>query len=330
MKTVNYHLITTAHREHENPGDILIGKGIQYLLRSFENRIGRMPIFNYIDIFDQPADIWDFCYDHADIVVLCGTPQLNQNEIPDRFGIEFYKNLKKCKALGKKVVNLWTGFCYQDCLATTEQSVNSLLKYKDFIKNNFSVFDFIVARDEVTTKVIEHAGLSVTQLIDCVSFAPYWYNIEASEKKLNVFVPRDIGEHNPKIAARFKQIEQDYSDVVYVCHSYNDYKFYKNHFKNILVANVHELIQFYSMAKNVISLRIHGSVLASHFGCNLLNVSMDSRANILEYMGLQSMDLFTFEEKSVDIMRPVKMNITNQISESKDRFFKLYRQAMGV
>lgn len=333
MNIRKYFLITDTHRENPNPGDILICKGIEYLLREAENRLQNIPIFNYVNIFSYNKTVWERIYDEADYLIVCGTPQLNQNCIPDRFNQDFYDRLKIAKDKGIVVANLWVGFVHQDPTISINEATKIISKkFGNFITKNFKVYDLIVTRDLLTQTVLNSLGVESIQLIDSVYFSSLLYNISPNteNKSINLLVVRNIHSYNDYIFEKFSQIAKTQFDnnksTIWLAHSIADFNAYKYKIKSgtfLCVNNPYSLMQLYSFADKVVSLRIHGSVLASYFGAKVLNINMDSRSGILEYTNIPSIPLSSFINESTTYSFK-KIDINNFLEKNKNLFLNMF------
>jgi len=289
MQVVKYFLLTDTHYENPNPGDILIGKGIEYLLYEAEYKINnRFAIFNYVNLFNLNDKItWNRMLEEADVIVLCGTPQLTTDYIPNRFNQSFYDVLFKAKSKGIKIFNLWVGFVDQLVDRDLKKSVGLIINnHKNFILNNFKIYDLIITRDLLTQKVLENLQINSIQLADSVYFSPLYYKINENFKEFNILVLKDLNTHNKFIVnVLYKIAKNKFKNLLCLCHDIHDYNVFKSLLDNVIcINNPKNLLEFYSKAKNVISFRVHGTIPSLYFGANTLHISYDSRSLIVKYL----------------------------------------------
>tara|TARA_Y100001973_G_C5195746_1_gene334132 strand:+ start:719 stop:1684 length:966 start_codon:yes stop_codon:yes gene_type:complete len=320
---VKYSLITDSEQFLCNPGDVLIGKGIQYLLDSYERQNNNIPTFSYCKIFDNNSVSWELCK-YSDVVVLCGTPQFTQDSIPEWFSSAFYSKIRELKTLGVKVINMMVGGCYQTQNYKSD-AISELLNQKNFILSNFGLWDGIISRDFITNEVIIQSGLKSFHMADSVSWARRFYGVEKQNPAYDVFTITAIGDIDRQLEI-FKRIEATTSlPFKYLVHHYDDYVKLKDRVENlVLISTAKSLVQFYSMAKCVYSLRVHGSVIASSFGCDLLHVAVDSRSNILEYLGVKVISLDDFLDGSNNY--PSYVNVDAILKGDEKRFIEWYEK----
>jgi len=191
------------------------------------------------------------------------------------------------------------GFVDQNLERDDDDSVLLILNsYKEFL-NNYKIFDFIVTRDTIAHKTLRTVGINNIRLLDSVFYSPYYYSIKNKNKSLNVITVRDLNSLNDKIIKSFSKIKVDETKhTIYLAHDITDFNTYYKKVPNLIcINNPKSLLEIYSYASNVVSLRVHGSVPALYFGANVSNISIDSRSDILNYVGLNSIDIYSFIKK---------------------------------
>jgi len=320
-----YFLLTDTSYSNPNPGDILIGKGIEYLLRKAEERLNNFPIFNYVNIFNLNELEWERLYKEADYLIVCGTPQLGVKHIPKHFDTRFYNKLRIAKEKGIILANLWVGFADQNLKRNTDESILLILNnYKEFL-NNYKIFDLIVTRDAIAHKTLKSVGIDNIRLLDSVFYSPNYYNIKSKEKLLNIMVIRNLNSWNEKLIKAFSKVKLDKSKyTIYLAHDISCFNAYYKKVPNLIcINNPKSLLEVYSYAANVVSLRVHGSVPALYFGANVANISMDSRSEILNYIGLSSINLYTFVENPT-IVKCSSINVQDKWKRDMDIFLDMF------
>ena len=299
MNIRKYFIITDTNVQNSNPGDHLIGKGIEYLVMEAEKRMDNFPIFNYVSIFDSNEDVWDRVYKEADYLIIAGTPQLGAGNVPERFNQTFYDKVKKAKDKGIIIANLWAGIC-DDRFREIDKGAEFIAKkHGDFLKKNFSLFDYITVRDLLSHKVLNNLGIENTHLLDSVFYSPKFFNVEKCNNAINVVSLKGLGnDFHENVISALHKIEKLYNrdrPLFYVAHDINDYKRFYGRFNNLIcVNNPRDLLKIYSKAEEVVSFRVHGSIPSIYFGAKVQHIKIDSRSNNVEYTGLKSMMIDDF------------------------------------
>lgn len=335
---IHYTLITDTSVQNQNPGDILIGGGIEFLLREFERQRGNRISMNKVDIFipeDEPIRRCDL---ESDVVVLCGTPQAGYN-IPAHLDREFYDRMSAWKGAGKKLLNLWAGLCWIDYRLSRDECVDEIVqKNGAFIKETQSLFHLIVARDSITQEVLRKLEIASTQLLDCVSYNPGLYapcDVGGPLPRYSVLGIKKVNEVDTIVDAVMRAREAllkeaPENEIRIVVHDITDLLFYRGIFEAHpelvqsleCVNQPHDLVEIYKHADCVFSMRVHGSVLAANAGAKVCNIRMDSRSDILEYFGLKSPLYHDFIEGKVDFKFEA-FDLVPRRSSDMEHFFDL-------
>ena len=165
-----YFFITDPRRENPNPGDIFIGKGIEYLIRESEDE---QIIANYLNIFNPEESHWERAYLEADAIILCGTPNFNKDGKSHIFNLLPFIEKAKCRK-----VALWVGSGFSSDKYTEEQAISRLYKTnKHWLEEYGRIFNLIVVRDNITKKLFDKVNVKTTQLCDSVFFASDYYEV---------------------------------------------------------------------------------------------------------------------------------------------------------
>jgi len=292
MNIRKYLLITDTSYENPNPGDILIGKGIEYLILQAEKELCNFPIFRYANIFNvykMDNNEWLKLIEDIDYIILCGTPQLS-HKIPVYFNRPFYDKLRLAKKINKRIANLWIGIVNQD--SVNYKNINTIVgSHRDFIQGNFNVYDLIISRSPITKQILDECDIQNFLLYDSVCYTPFYYGIKFENKSVNLVVVKNLGKWNSRITKSLKILSQKLDrtrPILHIAHDLTDYYIFKQYFPDIICVNdPKSLVKLYSHANQVISLRVHGSVLATVFGVPTIHILIDSRSTILEYLGLK-------------------------------------------
>jgi polysaccharide pyruvyl transferase WcaK-like protein len=180
-------------------------------------------------------------------------------------------------------------------------AVELIIKHhRDFIKNNFSLYDFIVARDGVTKEALDRCEIDAVMLPDCVILADRMHTYIRGEDWTspiyNAIVVRNIGGYNDRIAGATEKIKKQLGDKI-PCYiltvNSRDYYLYKELLPDndslICITDPGDLIRFFRGTECVVSFRVHGSIMALQSGAEVMNIAMDSRSDIIEtFYGFQS------------------------------------------
>ncbi len=326
MNIRKYFIITDTNKENSNPGDILIGNGIEYLIRKAEKELDNLPIINYINIFKLDDIVWQRVYDEADYLVLCGTPHFNKNGVNHIFNL--FPNIKKAHDLGIVTSALWVGSGYTEIKYTEDTAVEELFKVNKEVIEEYRIFDLIITRDKISTKIFEKAHIEATQLCDSVFFASDYYSIEARENNINLLVLRDMPNLEKQVVEVLEKLGDQLEKgrpLFYLCHTVRDFNVYKDLIKGniICINNPKDLLEMYSRANQVISFRIHGTIPSINFGKSVINIGVDSRDNILAYFKGWSKN---FNEVYTHPQLILKKYSTIDIQEMKESDSKKFMQ----
>lgn len=321
MNIKKYFLITDTGRENPNPGDIMIGKGIEYLLSLYEKARENTAIFNYVNIFSINKNVWNRLYLEADYLIVCGTPHFSMK--PNHFE-NLWPLIRVAKQRGIVCINLWSGVAWPDQAYIKEQAIIKLEKTCFLRLKALEIFDFIIVRDSITHALYTRAGHTCTQLIDCVFFSPNYFNISSDKKDLQIFTVRNC-DSNEKIALKFRELSKTYPNPIFLAHDIHDFNQYLPFFGRDLfcVNNPKSLLRLYSRATDVISMRVHGSVPSMNYGAKIINICNDSRSDILAYVGCNSISINQFLANSYKPQFIDVKKIQNIKEQDKQRFFEL-------
>jgi len=333
LNSINISLLTDSHLENPNPGDVLIGLGIRYLLEDYFRKQKVQPIFRHINIFEHDFYQYRFMLDVSDVIIICGTPQLGVHEVPRRFNKTRYKTLKIAKKKGIKLLNLWMGIVDQNNKRSIEESANVILsKHKDYIQNNFNIFDLIITRDPLTSLILDQCNISNTCLLDSVFHASSRLK-KSTKKRFNIITIKDTGKTNDmylrSALITYKQL-QKIAPTYFLVHTINDYNIYKNQVPNLLVINdPKSLVNFYAGALYVVSSRIHGAIPAFFGGANVMGISIDSRKYILKNAKIPyiSQDSFILKP-NLSFKSPTPL-FYNRLKQDKSFIFKAFNKVFN-
>lgn len=302
MKTPAYTLITETNTDGSNPGDIMIGQGIEHLLRSFEERRDHraFPLINHQRIFASDAATRRRAFLESDTIVVCGTPQLNDTSPPpSRFNASFYRYLWDLKRAGKKILNLWAGFGATDYHKSDAAAVASLVeRHGGFIRTEFPVYDLVVARDAITERTLAACGIPCLRLLDCVSWAVDYHRLLSTEywgiqATLNLIALKALKGHGARLIRALEEVYRvlgrETEPTWFLCHSAVDYAWFRERLPGLpllCVTDPRDLLRLYWRVRRLVSFRIHGTVpAAACSNVDLTHIYYDSRRSIIEGLG---------------------------------------------
>ena len=332
-KIVNIGLLTDSHLEDPNPGDVLIGLGIRYLLEDYFKKQKIQPIFSHINIFEHDFKQYRYMLDTSDTIVICGTPQLGVHEVPRRFNKTRYKALKIAKKKGIKLLNLWVGIVDQNNKRTMEESANVILnKHRNYIQNNFNIFDLIITRDPLTSMILDQCNISNTCLLDSVFHATARLK-KGTKKRYNIITIKDTGKTNDiylrSALIVYKQL-QKIAPTYFLVHTIDNYNIYKNQVPNLVAINdPKSLVNFYAGALYVVSSRIHGAVPAFFGGANVMGISIDSRKYILKNAGIPYISQDSFILNPTLSFKAPNSLFYNRLKQDKAFIFKAFNKVFN-
>lgn len=282
-----YALITqTPDSDNLNPGSTLIANGIEYL----------------ISLADKSADFFFVCQDHyvteeweavrrtADYLIFAGGPRINSHPTSTLycdFGI--WDHISQAMDTGVRAMDLFVGATHYLPLRDKKQMVATLasIPKNDKILNNYRDMCCVVARDELMQDILEEVLDYDVPLLPCASFyAKDHFNIKMETRKdYHVVVFRKLPGNEwliPKLCEALDDFtKEDGKPGHFIAHTEADRDWVKEKYPLIangmrVLSDSRELIEFYSKADRVLSLRLHASIPALALGARVTNVGIDS------------------------------------------------------
>jgi len=327
-----YYLLTDTCRSNPNPGDILIGKGIEYLIGEYEASRDQQCVVGYISLFSNEKQVDIQALRDADCIVVCGTPQFGSQGASPIFD-NFLPLLKKASSKGIKLCNLYMGitndYIYDD--ANQEGKATVVADHEPQLRDIYSLFDILVSRSPTAKTILELIGLDAPQMLCSTFYAPLLYGVCSEPKEYNVIT---VGASDNEIL-----IDDDFwhdvselfgndHESIFICHSIGDYARIRGYVDKLYCVNTPlSLLRLYSKAARVVSLRVHGSTSALAVGASVMNVEKDSRSDIVRYAGIPSVRFVDFIKNTQ--LEFSDVNATGLMDADKSRLFSMLDDMWG-
>ena len=288
MKPVRIAIFTRTDLHDSNPGDIILGDGIRYLLkRSFPE-----VIFTDYDCFDYHASMIEYIKDNCDIVVIAGRPRLNP-ECSDYQILGFWEHVSYLKQSGLKVWDLWGGSGFPDAHMGIREYLkldSPILQTEVQFEKNFS--DLIICRDMVMYQYLLLHGVPKDRLFN-MPCSSYWanadYGLSKNQKKdiELAIVPRQL----PSNEWLTDTLINKFKEAIFIAHHRDEMAWGPKEL--LVINNPRDLLEFYNRCKKVITFRLHGAIPAYSLGAEVCHIGMDSRRYVLH--NFKDNRLYTFE-----------------------------------
>jgi len=316
---LKYYFVTDTSLSLPNPGDILICKGIEYLIDQYEYRRGNDFIRGYISLFNKQAQVFERALDDADCIVMCGAPQFNKYG-PSKVFDNVFEFYIEAKSRNIKLVNLYCGFenSFHPDLEDRYKRYSDKL---DTIKDIYSVFDLIICRDPTGVAMLNKVDIESTMLLGSSIYSPLYYGIYSSPKIYNAIsiVPTGWDLSIEEQKEFWMDVAGEHfgnEPVYYLSHTTQDYTRTVGMLPSAIAINdPRSLLEFYSRAKKVLSLRTHGSAPALALGARVMNLAIDGRHDILKYAGIDSVYFPQFLKDTTPMYRSVNLVKKRQVDQ---------------
>lgn len=358
MKKTQVAFITTINH---NVGDDFVREGIKYLLKksfpernfSFENidkhfpitvRKGFWKIKNShlglsLDKLLPRISFLDKIFS-SEVVIQAGAPVYWCNGNKHCFNNIWYKPLILDRLAKTKIplLNISAGTC-QTYHSNGEDFCDDCLRY---IGDLFSKSLVTTVRDSLSEKILSSISLK-TFLTPCASiFASDYYGIKADNPEYVVLNYMSGGAHYTlgqnidfekwqKEFSKFYFYLKNIENVVFSCHDEREVEevlkidpkakiFYK---KNDFVS----YLSFYSKAKMGILNRVHGAFAIASFGRPSIVVGNDSRAKMVETIGLES---FFVNDVNSELLISKYETLKKELFEYEEKMNKIKKEAFEM
>jgi hypothetical protein len=338
MKFRHHCLVGAILNPKVNPGDILILRGMEYLITQAEKNLGVEPLFSQANLFDRLDSeddnlTWSLVNKRAQTAIFAGTPQFNKDGCGAHVR-NLIERMKVAKSQGLLTAYFWLGSGYTEHSYTKEEAVSKMLAPNlEIFKELSQCADFIITRDEITNELLTRGGVPNTRFLDCVFYTPEWFSVTKQPDEFNLIVLR--GKENPeeckRIAKASLNLEQFFDGeypLYYLVHEEREYLWWQQFIPKerlICVCLPNDLLRIYSKVHQMISFRVHGSVVALSLGKQVMNVLNDSRSNILETVGVSSISQSNYPALGQPVFSTVP-NILEIKEKEKQRFFDYWKQ----
>jgi hypothetical protein len=288
-------MITDTYRSLNNPGDVAIYHGIRAF---FDKAFGiggwqQIPLHAWWREEQQQA-AWDYLRQEGDLLVLAGRPRVSTPMAMDLQGGGIWETARAARDAGIPVWDLWPGSSYPSPTITDAKQLAALRADPDVtavVEAERDVASLVLCRDRVMLDLVspcEHAYYAP----DSVFYVPEYLGVEPGERAYDVIVPYGLPSH-PQIGRRLIEMHSRWDGPVrLVCHGSREYAWLRElgaaQGDVELVCDVRGLTAIYSQARRVVSMRMHGAVLAVALGCEVVNYHLDKRCNMLRSLGIPS------------------------------------------
>lgn len=357
-KKINTAFITTV--DH-NVGDDFVREGLKFLLRryfdgaelEFENIHKHSPITSRFgfekwrrgkkaDRIDKRLPLWITAdrIMQADLVVQSGAPVYwcHDNVNSHCYENEWFTPLIRrrfAKNKNARLLNVAAGSCqtYFSDGAGFCDACNA------YIKEFYNLSTVTTLRDKVAANILHRIDLAAP-LIPCSSvFAPDEYGLKEGERDYVVvnFMPLaahydfgqniDAGRWRDTFAAFYFELKKE-ERVVFACHDLieknaalsidpdADIFFAENDFVAYM--------KFYARAKYGVMNRVHGAFMIAAFGRPSFVIGNDTRARMVEEIGLQSAFV---HDVSFDVLMQQRRRLQEEGDSYRDRFRAIKEKA---
>ena len=340
MKFRHHCLVGAILNPGVNPGDILIVRGMEYLITQAEKNLGVEPLFSHANLFDRLYSeddnlTWSMVNTRSQTALFAGTPQFNKDGCGAHVR-NLIERMKVAKSKGLLTAYFWLGSGYTEHVYTKEEAVAKMLAPNvEIFKELSQCADFIITRDEITNELLTQGGVKNTRFLDCVFYTPEFFSVTPKPAEFNLIVlrGRENFEECEGIAKSSFNLEQYFDGkypTYYLVHEEWEYTWWLQFISKerlICVCLPEDLLRIYSKAHQIISFRVHGSVVALALGKQVMNVLNDSRSNILETVGVFSISQAHYHTLGSPVFSTVP-NISEIKEKEQQRFFEYWKQIM--
>jgi len=157
-----------------------------------------------------------------------------------------------------------------------------------------SRFSMIVTRDLCAQLIASSRRQDVDALPCCSFWAHRYFNVARKTSEFNSITLRHEPGHEwllPPLHSLSQLMAQE-KPTFLTCHTRHEYWWAKKHLPkadNLLcIYDPRSLLDFYSRCEHVISIRLHASIPALSLGCNVINLSIDTRSQALDLFNVPS------------------------------------------
>lgn len=287
-----YFLTPLRNAPNIDPGVTFITHGCKYLISQADPDALFFPISN--TEYSQ-AD-WDLFYDQADALILAGNPLYDPDDIHVYWNYEIWDHVNQAQARGIPIADLWGYSSFPlpapELKAMAEQLLtNSMTKRVLEIQSRFNM---IITRDLCAQLVASSMRQDVDALPCCSYWAHRYFNVSPKTREFNCITIRWREGYQwtlKPLYALSHTLAQE-TPTFLLCHTAVEYWWAKGQLPEaenlICIFDPRSLLNFYSRCKNVISIRLHGSIPALSLGCNVINISIDTRSQALDLFNIPS------------------------------------------
>lgn len=309
-----YAMITqTLDSERVNPGTQFIVQGLMYLIKQADPDAVFFPVCQDAYITYE----WFKVHEVADVLIFAGGPRMNNHPTSRQYcDWDIWSHIETAREdSGLPFMDLYMGASHyfplpkeanSRCLA---QDMASIPKNAAILEN-YRKAALVIARDDVASAMIERNYAEVP-VLPCASWwaRQHWSLPRSAKKEWNAIVIRNL-PGNEWIMARLEEMAGLMSNkrpVRMIAHSEADREWVEKSVSRTLgkdievISDSKELLEFYQKAGRVLSLRLHGTIVALSMGAQVHHLAVNSGAYALHPFGVKWTSYDALKKSSFDL-----------------------------
>lgn len=337
-----YALITqTLDSESVNPGSQFIVQGLMYLIKKADPKAVFFPVCQDAYINYE----WFKIHEVADALIFAGGPRINSHRTSKLYcDWDIWSHIETIRQDSLvPFMDLFLGASHYFPLPENASSrmlagnLASIPKNKDILEN-YRGAALVIARDDVASAMVERTYAEVP-VLPCASWwaRRHWNLPRSSKKEWHAIVIRHL-PGNEWIMEKLEKMAETMSNhrsVRIIAHSERDREWVEKSVSLSLAKDIEviseskQLLEFYQKAARVVSLRLHGTILALSMGAQVQHLAVNSGAYALHPFGVKWTSYTRLKEEPLDLeagwSRPGR-DFDPKVFES--RFIEFFQGAM--
>jgi len=301
-----YYLITpTVTSPSFDPGCTFIRWGLRHLIKAADPKAVFLPCSDVN--FD--SSVWKLLYDQGSCLILAGIPLYMSGNVHCFWDWDIWPLAKAAVAHNIPVVDLF-GYSKLSFPSSSPEVMSASLLDESRTHRTLdiqSLFSLIITRD-TTSSIIASSAKPGVKALPCSGFwAAQFAGVKPRSREFNA------------VAIRYKPGDPWFLDPLYrisldlgapsrcfmVCHTAAEYWWAKAILPKdanlICLFDPFSLLDFYSRCEHVVSLRLHASIPALSLGCKVCNLSIDTRSDALDLIGVRSVPYTLLKKPPVSL-----------------------------